>query len=102
VAVNAVSYGLVLKSYMKYIHRRPLPIGQSPIEMERLKVMRNRQLALFCILGAPLTMGLLKASSVPMKEMITVSIGGSQEANSNSNLINSTLFLSNLINKIPK
>lgn len=101
-AVNAVSYGLVLKTYMKYVHNRPLPTGISLVEMEWLSVMRNRQLALFCILGAPLTMGLLKASSVPLKDMFTVTVGGSQEANSNSNLINSTLFLSNLITKIPR
>lgn len=36
--------------------------------------------------------------------MFTVSVVGSQEANSNSNsnLINSTLFLSNFIKKIPR
>jgi len=33
-AVNAVSYGLVLKTYMKYVHNRPLPTGISLVEME--------------------------------------------------------------------
>jgi len=109
VAVNAIGYGLVLKSYMKYIHNRPMDAGISSSEIDARKLIRNRQLGLFCLIGAPLTMYLLRCSTTPMKEMFTLTIesqvakaigGESQVEKSNS--INSLLFLSSLKNKIPR
>jgi hypothetical protein len=108
VAVNAISYGLMLKTYMKYVHNRPMEAGLSPGQMEHRRLMRNRKLGLFCLLGAPLTIFLLKSSAIPMKEMFNLTIGGGSQVennNSNSNFINSNntllLFLSNLNKKIP-
>jgi hypothetical protein len=67
--------------------------------MERAKLNRNRQLALFCIFGAPLTMFLLRSSALPLKNMFSLSKGG--ESQLENNLINSSLFLSNFIKKTP-
>ena len=47
VAVNAISYGLLLKSYMKYVHNKPLPIGKRLFDLEKERALRNRHLALF-------------------------------------------------------
>jgi len=102
VAANANSYGLLIKSYMKYVHNRPMDSGLSSNQFEYRKVLRNRQLWLFCIIGVPLTTFLLIIAPIPLKELFTLTIGELQVANSNSNLINSTIFLSTLINKIPR
>jgi hypothetical protein len=105
VAVNAISYALFLKSYMKFVHNRPMEKGLNASQLEIRKLGRNRQLGIFCIIGAPLTMLLLRASSIPMKDMFTLSVGGESQVatnNNNSNLINSTLFLSTLLKKIPR
>jgi hypothetical protein len=105
VAVNAIGYGLLIKTSMKYVHNRPLESGLSLKQREYRLLMRNRQLGIFCILGAPLTAYLLKSSAIPMKEMFNLTIGGESHGGSNnSNLNNSTLFLffSNLNKKIPR
>ena len=107
VVVNAIGYGIVLKNYMKYVHNRPMDVGLSPQQIEAKKLMRNRQLVLFCIFGAPLTMILLRTSAISFKDMFSLSIGGdspvaNSNSNSNSNTINSILFLSYLNKKIPK
>ncbi len=102
VAVNAISYALILKSYMKFVHNRPMEKGLNASQLEIRKLGRNRQLGLFCLIGAPLTMLFLRASTIPMKDMFTLSVGGESQVatnNNNSNLINSTLFLSTLLKK---
>ena len=93
VAVNVIGYGLIIKSYMKYVHNRPMEAGLSTIQLEHRKLLRNRQLGLFCLIGAPLTMYFLRSSSRAVKKMFTLTIGGeSQVENNNSNLINSTFL----------
>lgn len=104
VAVNAIGYGLLVKSYMKYVHNQPMAAGLSPSELKWQRALKNRNLGLFCIIGAPLTMFLLRSSTIPFKDMFTLTVcGGSQVENNNSNLnlINSSffLFLSNLNKK---
>jgi hypothetical protein len=100
-AVDAIGYGLVLKSYIRYVHNRPMGVGLSPSLLEHKRVIRKRQLALFCLIGAPLTMILLRSSAIPLKDMFSLSIGGESHLEKN-NLINSSLFLSNLIQKSPR
>jgi len=105
VASNVIGYSLILKSYMKYVHNRPLDQGINTVQNNQQKMLRNRQLVLFCILGAPLTLFFLKSTTIALKDMFTLTIGGaSQVENNNSNLINSSflVFFSNLNNKIPK
>lgn len=106
-AANAIGYGLILKTYIKHVHHRPIEAGFSKTQRESIKLMRNRQLGIFCILGAPLTMFLLRFSAIPIKELYSLSIGGdspvaNNNSNSNSNTINSILFLSYLNKKIPR
>jgi hypothetical protein len=109
VVANAVGYGLLIKSYMKYVHNRPMDKYVTPKNIEAQKLLRNRQLGLFCILGAPITMLILRSTAIPIKEMFNLTSltigGGSQlannDSNSNSNSINSILFLSYLNKKIP-
>jgi hypothetical protein len=54
VAVNAIGYGLLIKSYMKYVHNRPMYAGINNHQIAAEMAIRNRQLAIFCVLGAPL------------------------------------------------
>ena len=102
VAVNVIGYSIMIITYMKYVHNRPIDKGLSPKQMENTKIMRNRQLGLFCLIGAPITMFLLISSSIPLKNMFTLTIGeDSQAAKNNYTTVNSIIFLSYLNNKIP-
>ena len=106
VVANFVGYGLIIKSYMKYVHNRPLDVGITSQAIETQQKLRNRQLGLFCIIGAPLVMLLLRSTAIPIKDMFTLTIGGESQvansnSNSNSNSINSIIFLSYLNKKIP-
>jgi len=101
VAVNAIGYGLVLKSYMKYIHNRPMDAGLSSSQFEAHVLLRKRQLGLFCLIGAPLAMYFLRCSTIPKKELFNLTVGENSQVEK-SKIINSTFFLSTLINKIPK
>jgi hypothetical protein len=103
--ISAISYSLLLKTYIRHIHNRPFDVGISSQKIAAQKIVRNRQLGLFCILGAPLTMLILRFSAIPIKDMFSLSIGGDSlvgNSNSNSDTINSILFLSSLNKKIPK
>ena len=109
VAANAVGYGLMLKSYMRYVHNRPWDVGLNSQKIEAQKILRNRQLGIFCILGAPLTMLILRSTAIPIKDMFSLTIGGGENSqvannnlNENSNPFNSILFLSYLNKKIPR
>ena len=105
--ISAISYSLVLSSYIKHIHNRPFDVSISPQKLASQKLLRNQQLGIFCIIGAPLTMFLLRFSAIPIKDMFSLSIGGdsivgNSNSNSNSNTVNSMIFLSSLNNKIPR
>lgn len=103
---SAISYGLILKSYMKYVHNRPYDTSISPHKIEAQKLSRNRQLGIFCVIGAPLTMFLFIFSAIAIKDLFSLTIGGDSQvatnnSNPKSNPINSILFLSSLNKKIP-
>lgn len=101
-AVHAVGYGLVIKTYINKVHNRPIETGLSNSELNLIKIRRNKELAFFCVLGAPLVMSLLRFSSISFKDMFDLTIGGgSQAVNNNSNTVNSIIFLSSLNKKIP-
>lgn len=102
-AVGAVSYGLVLKTFIREVHNRPFKSGLSQSEINRELKSRQKYLAFFCVLGAPLVMSALRITGVSFKDMFDLTIGGeSQAANNNSNTVNSIIFLSYLNKKIPK
>lgn len=103
VVVKAVSYSLIIKTYINRVHNRPFDIGLSKSELNIKKTNRRTQLAKFCVLGAPLVVSLLRVSAVSIKDMFDLTIGGnSQAANNNSNTVNSIIFLSYLNKKIPR
>ena len=108
--VGAVSYGLLLKNYVKHVHNRPFKPGLSQFQLESEKMMRRRYLAIFCAIGAPIFMILTRSisTSTPFKDMFTLTIGGGSQAardyqavTDSSNTVNSIIFLSNLNKKIP-
>ena len=106
-AFNFVSFSLVLKSYMKFVHNRPFDPGLS----KKSQVMfRNRQLGCFLFIGAPLLMFSIKKSGVLLKDIVTVNATISPNANLtvdqnilkiNSNESGLFMIISNLYNKIP-
>ena len=53
VAVNAIGYGLVLKSYMKYVHNRPMDAGLKNHQIASRIALRNRQLTVFAYFLLP-------------------------------------------------
>ena len=103
VIINSISFSLMLRTYMKYVHNRPYYSGLNAPRIETQKLNRNRQLAFFCLMGAPLTMFMIKCSAIPFKNMFDITIGGnSQVENNNYNTINSIIFLSYFNKKIPR
>lgn len=71
-AVNLISYSLILKSYMKHIHNRPYPKNISAVEREIQVSSRNRQLALFAVLGAPMAIIFLRSVAISLKDMVSI------------------------------
>ena len=100
--VKAVSFGLIVKTYINRVHNRPFTIGLSKSELHFERISRRNQLAFFCVFGAPLVMYVLRGSAVSLKNMFDLTIGGDSPAvNNNSNTVNSIIFLSYLNKKIP-
>lgn len=102
-AVGGVfSYSLILKTYLNRVHNRPFDITLSKSEINYQRIVRNKQLAFFFVIGAPLVMSMLRVTAVSFKDIFDLTIGGySQAANTNSNTVNSIIFLSSLNKKIP-
>jgi hypothetical protein len=113
-ASNLLTYGLVLKTYLKIIHNRPYPINITPTEKLGFASRRNKQLAAFVVLGAPFVMCFLKLSSIPFKDVFSINLPLAnytdsnlltENKNTNSEVINSSsslfLLLNNIIKKVP-
>ena len=71
-AINLISYGFMLKAYMRYIHNREYPKNISPAVLDLHKKARLRNLAIFSIIGAPLGLALLKTTAIPLREMFSI------------------------------
>ena len=108
-----IGYGFVLKNYVKYVHNRPYPELNQRNLLHHQRV-RNRQLMLFAVLGAPIVIGALRYTSVYFKNMISINVLPSDhntslkerllpDSNNSNNLSNSYLWLllSKLNNKLP-
>lgn len=117
-AVNAISYGLVLRAFIKYVHNRPMAPNLNASQLALTRSVRDKQLLIFSILGVPITLLFLKYSSLGLKDVFTLSSpsldkGGGEsggplqlgqlENNNKTINTNSSLFLllSNLNKKIP-
>lgn len=70
-AVNAVSYGFMMKTYHKYVYNRPYPSGLNPSQLLVQSRRREISLALFAFLGAPVAMIVLRKASILGKDVIT-------------------------------
>jgi hypothetical protein len=100
--VNLISYSFRLRSYKKQVYNRPYPLNISAAEREIQLAARNRQLAIFAIVGAPLAIMFLRRTAIQLKDMISInySLGSSSDkvTKNNSGLL---LLLSNLNKKTP-
>ena len=97
VVLDLISYSVMLKGYIKYVHKRPYPKEISSAQRSAEMLLRNRQLAGFSLFGAPITLILIKHLGLSFKDKVSIS------TNTNISVANSGLFLllSNLNKKIP-
>ena len=109
--LNLASYSFMLKGYIKFVHNRPFDPNLDSAAKANHRILRNRHLALFSLLGAPLTLYLIKTrTSLGLKNMVNfhfeVPSGANiEDGNTNTNLISNSSFLlliSKINNKIPK
>nr|WVH38325.1 hypothetical protein [Trametes versicolor] len=105
VAFSLISYGFMLKNYVRYVHNKPYPnhlIGEA---LKRERLYRSKQLYTFALIGAPIGVVLLNLAAIPLKDLATIkfTFGNAQEITSGINSTNSAIFifLSKLSNKIP-
>lgn len=101
---NLVGYGIILRGYLKLVHNRPLNPNLSNLQGNLELKNRNRNLALFALMGAPITLVLLKAVSPTLKDIVTISwpVGNdSQLEKINNSLIPGFTVFNYLNKKIP-
>lgn len=72
--IHTVSFGLLLKGYMKYVHNRPYEINIDSKTLEALKKNINRNLALFVFLGIPVILICLKHPAIKLKNTFCLQI----------------------------
>ena len=116
IASNAIGYGIIIKNYLRHVHNRPFAPYLNEIQMKSERLLRNKQLAAFSLLGAPLILFSIKYSGLAMipiplgqgVDMLTFNIFGSSHTptviSDNSEVLNSGLFLiiNKIKNKLPK
>ena len=106
-AMNLVGYGLILKSYVKHVHSRPFDSNFTDAMRLQEQLRRNRQLAIFGLVGIPAILVGLRVSAVTLKDVFTINFSNKLETNENSTIENAInngfilLFLSNVNKKIP-
>src|ERR1700727_1763723 len=110
-ASHLLTYGLILKSYIKIVHNRPYPVNITHYQKLIEDASRKRQLALFSILGAPIVIGAFKLGSIAFKDVFSINLplANSTDSdlltennNNNSEVLNSSSSLFLLFNKIIK
>lgn len=73
-ASHLLTYGLILKSYIKIVHNRPYPVNITHYQKLIEDASRKRQLALFSILGAPIVIGAFKLGSIAFKDVFSINL----------------------------
>lgn len=105
--MNIAGYGLLLKSYMKYVHTRPYKPNLTLLDKNLEQSVRNRQLAIYLMFGIPLTLFVLRKSGNLYKDMASINfpLGSSTDSQTDNNISNNNsslfLLLSNITKKIP-
>ena len=72
VAVNLISYSVMLKGYMKYVHNRPYQLDLTHEQFIRESNLRNRNLAIFSLMAAPLFIILLRMNTPGLKNITPI------------------------------
>ena len=72
--MNLISYGLILRSYLKLVNNRKLPQILSPEALKIHQKARNRKLVILAIVGAPLTLAILRKISGTISKTLSVDI----------------------------
>jgi hypothetical protein len=102
--INVVGYGLIMKGYMNTVHNRPFPTGLSSEQLVIQRKLRNRNLAIFSFLGAPLILICLRKTSLGLKDLTSIevnSINNNLSAEKNIQTSGLLLLLSKLNKKMP-
>ena len=102
--MNLISFSFILRGYMKYVHNKPYPRNLTLQQLTVEKNLRNRNLALFLLLGAPLTLFSIRTTSLSIKDLASIELfsgGGSSTDSQSSNTSSLFLFLSNVNKKLP-
>src|SRR5271170_1384140 len=100
VAVNLVSYGLVLKSYMKYVHNTAFDYGPQAIPLKDQKFARARSLKLFIFVGAPLLVLGLKSLLIGFNDVLSIDVNTPKD-NTTKDINPAMSFYGLFMNKIP-
>ena len=97
--MNSIGFGLLLRSYVKYIHNKPLPQSLTGLQKEMHLKIRNRNLILFLLVGAPLTLHSIRSSGNLYKDMFNVNFNLTSSTDlqtdnniSNNNISNNSSF----------
>lgn len=90
---------------MKKVHNRSFPDNLSQAQLKVQHKIRNRNLAIFSFLGAPLILICLRRTAIALKDVSSIEIlPNNSNNNLSTNILNKSgifLMLSNLNNKIP-
>ena len=72
--MNLISYGYILRSYLKLVNNRKFHKNLSPEALKILQKARNRNLVILAIVGAPLTLAILRKISGTISKTLSVDI----------------------------
>lgn len=106
-AVNGISFGIILNQFNKHYYSKPYPAGLTGAELQRLQSQRNAVFCLFAIVGAPLVLCATRYSGLALKDVFNLEISSPSKpqtvSDSSSQISNSGLFmvLNQIKNKIP-
>ena len=72
--INLVGYGLIMRSYVKHDYKREFDKNLSFEVLQAQKAARNKNLAIFALICAPITLGLIKLTSTPLSEILSLEL----------------------------
>lgn len=94
-----------MRGYMKTVYNSNFPTNISEEHLKLHQKIRNRNLAIFSFIGAPLILICLRKTAITFKDMSSIEISTNNSNNNiSTNILNKSgifLMLSNLNNKIP-
>ena len=102
-----IGYSLVMRTFSlgkKQVYYRPYPSNLTGVNLQRAQAIRNRNLMLFSVIGAPIILFSVKSAGLLAKDIFTIDALNTSgtDTNKNSNVLNSGLFLFISQIKLPK